>query len=162
MKGLARRASLNEGAAKAAKSYKAKVASLTSKKADLRAQIRDLTEELVKNMSDLKHASTARARVEDKEKKAQKDLRVTEDEPRLAKEELQVVKGDLSVKVMTLDRVHQEALEVRSSVERLTEELGKLQMDLERQEALAGQRGEVISKLRDKACTQWASRRLSF
>ena len=162
MKGLARRASLNEGSARAAKSYKAKVASLTSKKADLRAQIRDLTEELVKNMSDLKHASTARAQVEDKEKKAQKDLRVTEDEPRLAKEELQAIKGDLSVKVTMLDRVRQETLEVRSSVERLTEELNKLQMDLERQEALAGQRGEVISKLRDEACNQWASRRLAF
>ena len=43
------------------KSYKAKVASLTSERADLRAQIRDLTEELVKHRSDLKHASTTRA-----------------------------------------------------------------------------------------------------
>ena len=34
MKGLARRANLNEGSAKAAKSYKAKVASLTYEKAD--------------------------------------------------------------------------------------------------------------------------------
>ena len=31
----------------------------------------------------------------------------------------------------------QEALEARSSVEHLTEELGKLRVDLERQEALA-------------------------
>ena len=69
-KGLARRASLTEGSAKAAKSYKAKVASLTSERAGLRAQIRDLTKELVKHRSDLKHASTARARAEDKEKKA--------------------------------------------------------------------------------------------
>ena len=57
-KGLARRASLSEGSAKAMKSYKAKVASLTSERASLRAQIRDLTEELVKHRSDLKHAST--------------------------------------------------------------------------------------------------------
>ena len=75
-KGLARRASLTEGSAKAAKSYKAKVASLTSKRAGLRAQIRDLTEELVKHKSDLKHASTAKSRAEDKEKKARKDLKV--------------------------------------------------------------------------------------
>ena len=67
---LERRASLIEGSARAAKSYKAKVASLTSEKASLQAQIKDLNEELVKHRFDLKHTSTARARAEDKEKKA--------------------------------------------------------------------------------------------
>ena len=132
MKDLARRASLNKDSVGEAKSYKVKVASLTSEKANLRAQIRDLTEELVKHRSDLKHASTTRARAEDKEKKARKDLRVAEDEPRLAREELHALKGDLRVKVMTLDRVCQEALEAGSSVERLTKKLGNLQVDLER------------------------------
>ena len=75
-KGLARRASLTEGSAKAAKSYKAKVTSLTSERAGLRAQIRNSTEELVKHRSDLKHASKAKARFEDKEKMAQKDMKV--------------------------------------------------------------------------------------
>ena len=65
-KGLARRASLTEGFAKAAKSYKTKVASLTSKRANLQAQIRELTEKLVKHRSNLKHASAARAWAEDK------------------------------------------------------------------------------------------------
>ena len=74
MKGLAKRASLNEGSARAMMSYKAKVASLTSEKADLRAQIRDLTEEHVKHRYDLKHASMARAQVEDKEKKGSEGL----------------------------------------------------------------------------------------
>ena len=60
------RASLNEGFARAEKSYKAKVASLTFERADLRAQIRDLTEELGRHRSDLKHALTTRARAEDK------------------------------------------------------------------------------------------------
>ena len=41
-------------------------------------------------------------------------------------------------------------------MERLTEELGKLRIDLERQEALASSRGEVIAKLKDEVCTQWA------
>ena len=62
----------------------------------------------------------------------------------------------------TLDRVHQEALEAGSSMERLTEELGKLWMDLERHEALASRRGEVIAELKDEACTQWASGLLAF
>ena len=162
MKGLARRASLTKGSSKVAKSYKAKVASLTSKKASLLAHIRDLTEELVKHRSDLKHASTARAQVEDKEKKAWKDVKVAQDELRLAREELQAVKGDLCAKVTTLDRVRQEALEAGNLVERLTEELGKLQMDLERQKALASRRGEVIVELRDEACTEWASGWLAF
>ena len=85
-KDLARRANLTEGFARAVKSYKAKVASLTSERAGLQAQIRDLTEELVKHKSDLKHASVARAWVKDKEKEAQKDAKVVEDELRLAKE----------------------------------------------------------------------------
>ena len=79
-KGLARRASLTEFSAKAAKSYKAKVASLTLERVSLQFQIRELTEELVKHWSDLKNASAARARAEDKEKEAQKDAKVAEDE----------------------------------------------------------------------------------
>ena len=47
-------------------------------------------------------------------------------------------------------------------MELLTKELGKLRMDLERQEALASRRGEGIAELRDEACTQWASGWLAF
>ena len=42
----------------------------------------------MKHRSDLKHASTVRARAKDKEKEARKDVKVAEDELRLAKEEL--------------------------------------------------------------------------
>ena len=61
-----------------------------------------------------------------------------------------------------LERAHQEALEAGNSVECLTEELGRLRMDLARQEALASQSGEVIAELKDEACTQWASVWLAF
>ena len=47
-------------------------------------------------------------------------------------------------------------------MERLTKELGRLRMDLARQEALASRRGEVIAELKDEACTQWASGWLAF
>ena len=47
-------------------------------------------------------------------------------------------------------------------MERLTEELGKLQGDLERQEALVSQRDGMIAELRDDAYTQWASSWLAF
>ena len=116
----------------------------------------------MKHRSDLKHASVARARAEDKERKARKDVKVAEDELRLAREELQVVKGDLWANIATLERARHEALEVSNSVECLTEELGKLRIDLARQKALASPRGEVIAELKDESYTQWASGWLAF
>ena len=159
---LARRPNLTEGSVRAAKSYKTKVASLTSERDGLQAQIRELTEELVKHRSDQKHASVARAWVEDKGKVARKDAKVAEDELRLAREELQAVKGDLWAKMAALERARQEALEAGNSVECLTKELDRLRMDLARQKALASRRGEVIVELKDEACTQWASGWLAF
>ena len=116
----------------------------------------------MKHRSDLKHASVARARAEDKENEVWKDVKVAEDELRLAREELQAVKGDLWAKTAALEWARQEALEAGNSVERLTEELGKLRMDLARKEALASWRGEVIAELKDEAYTQWASGWLAF
>ena len=60
MKSLVRRASFAKGFARAAKAYKAKVTSLTSKKADLRARMQSLAEDAVKYESDLKHTTTAK------------------------------------------------------------------------------------------------------
>ena len=156
------RANLTEGSSRAAKSYKAKVASLTSKRAGLVAQIRELTEELVKHRYDLKHTSVARAWAEDKEKEARKDAKVAEDKLWLAREELQAVKGDLWAKMEALEWAGQKALEASNSLECVTKELGRLWMDLARQEALASWRGEVIAELKDEACTQWAFGWLAF
>ena len=78
LKSLAIRASLNEGRAKAAKAYKAKVASLTSKRAKLRARMQNMTEEAMKLKSVLRHTSTTRARAEGREEKAREGLRVAE------------------------------------------------------------------------------------
>ena len=86
----------------------------------------------MKHRFDLKHALVTRARAEDKENEARKDVKVAEDELRWTKEELQAVKGHLWAKVAALERALHEALEVGNSVERLTEELGRLRMDLER------------------------------
>ena len=107
----------------------------------------------MKHRSNLKHASVARARAEDKEKKAWKDEKVAEDKLRLVREELQAVKGDLWAKMATLEQAREEALEAGNSVECLTEELSRLWMDLARQKALASRRGEVIAELKDEAYT---------
>ena len=146
----------------AGKSYKAKVAFLTSERAGLQSQIRELNKELVKDRSDLKHASVVRARAKDKENEARKDAKVAEDELRLAREELQAVKGDMWAKMAALEQARLEALEVGNFVECLTEELNRLRMDLARQEALANKRDEVIAELKDEVCTQWASGWLAF
>ena len=111
----------------------------------------------MKHRFNLKHASMARARTEDKEKEARKDAKVVEDELRLAREELQTVKGDLWAKMAALEWAHQ-----GGPGDVPDEELDMLRMDLARQEALASRRGEVITELKDEACTQWASEWLAF
>ena len=47
-------------------------------------------------------------------------------------------------------------------MERLTKECHGLRGDLHRQETLFVQRDEVIGRLKDEACTQWAFRWLTF
>ena len=89
-------------------------------------------------------------------------MKVSKDELRLAREELQTVKDDLCAKVATFDLVRREASEAGSSAKRFTDEVGKLRIYLERQEALASRRGEVIAELKDEACSQWASEWLAF
>ena len=79
MKSLSRRASFAEGFARVVKEYKAKVASLTSEKVDLRAWMKRFAEDTMKYKSDLKHTMIAKARAEDKEKKARGELRVAEE-----------------------------------------------------------------------------------
>ena len=48
LKGLAKRARLNEGHAKAARVFKARVASLVSEQAELRDRVQNMKEEAVK------------------------------------------------------------------------------------------------------------------
>ena len=129
MKSLARRVSLAEGSVKAMKASKAKVTSLTSENSDLRARVQRFAEDAVKYESNLKHNMTAKARAEEKEKKARGELRVVKDalqaardELQVAKDELRVVRDKLHVKATTLSRVSQEASKAVSFVERLIEE----------------------------------------
>ena len=75
MKSLAKRACLSEGSAWAAEAYKDGVASLTSESADLRAQVRHLSEDALMHRSDLKHTLTAKSLAEEQEKKARDELR---------------------------------------------------------------------------------------
>ena len=139
-----RRASSTESSAKAVRAYKAKVASLTSERAELRARIQSLTDDVLGYKSDLKHTSTSKARAKEREKKAIEGLRFVEDELRVVKEEFQATKEELCTKAAELDWAHREASEAESSVERLAEECSTLCGDLQRREAMISQRDEVI------------------
>ena len=88
LKGLAEKSKLNEGHAKAARVYKARVASLTSERAELRGQVQRMTEEAVKLKSDLKHTTSACARAEGREDEARNSLRATEGELQGVRDEL--------------------------------------------------------------------------
>ena len=204
LKILAKNANLNEGQVKAARVYKARVASLTSKRAKLRDRVQSMTEEAVKLKSDLRHTLSVRARAEGREEEARNRLRATEVKLREVRDGLQAVQGDLLEardglqsaqselqmvrdemftsqrelwgsrgelraardelhnKIALLDRARRKASEAVSSVERLTEECHGLRGGLHRQETLVVQRNEVIARLRDEACTQWASGWLVF
>ena len=64
LKGLAKKSKLNERHVKAARVYKARVASLTYERTELQEQVQHMTEEAKRLKSDLKHTMSARARAE--------------------------------------------------------------------------------------------------
>ena len=88
LKSLAKKANLNEGHTKAARVYKARVASLTSERAELQDRVKRMTEDEVKLKSDLKHTTPARARPEGREDEARNSLRAAEGELREVRDEL--------------------------------------------------------------------------
>ena len=73
------------------------MASLTSERAELRAQIQNMMEEAVKLKSDLRHTSMTRARAEGREKKARDGLRVAEGELWEIRDGPQTTQNDLRV-----------------------------------------------------------------
>ena len=75
---------------------------------------------------------------------------------------MRAARDELRNKTTLLDGARHEASEAINSMERLTEECHGLRGDLHRQETVVVQRDEVIARLRDEACTQWASRWVAF
>ena len=90
LKGLARKAKQNEGHAKAARVYKATVASLTFEQTELRDLVQRMTEETERLKSDLKHTMPARARAEGREDEIRNSLTAAEGELREVWDELRV------------------------------------------------------------------------
>ena len=90
------------------------------------------------------------------------ELLASQGELRGFKEELRAANDELHDKIALLDEARREASEAVSSAERLTEEFCGLRGDLHQQVTLVSQRDEIIGRLRDEACTQWASGWLAF
>ena len=95
LKGLAEKAKLNERHVRIARIYKAKVASLTSERAELQRRAQHMTEEMERLKSDLKHTSSARARAESREGEVRSSLTTAKGELREVRGELQVAQSDL-------------------------------------------------------------------
>ena len=74
LKGLAKKAKLNERHVKAARVYKARVASLTTERTELQERVQRMTEEMERLKSDLKHTMSARARAESREDEVRNSL----------------------------------------------------------------------------------------
>ena len=95
LKSLAKKAKLDEGHAKAARVYKARVASLTFERTEMQDRVQRMAEEGVKLKSDLKHTKSARARSEGREDEARNSLRAAEGELREVRDELRAAQNDL-------------------------------------------------------------------
>ena len=90
LKGLAQKAKLNERHVKAARVFKAKVASLASEQTELQEWVQRMTEEVEKLKSDLNNTMSARARAKSREDEVRNSLTAV-------KGELLEVRGELRV-----------------------------------------------------------------
>ena len=95
LKGLAEKAKLNEKHVRIARIYKAKVATLTSERAELQRRAQRMFEEMERLKSDLKHTSSARARAESREVEVRNNLATAEGGLREARSELRALQSEL-------------------------------------------------------------------
>ena len=116
LKGLADKVKLNEKHVKIARIYKAKVASLTSERAELQERAQHMTEEIERLKYDLKHTSSARARAESREDEVRSSLTT-------AKGELREVRGELQVAQNALVETREGLKSVQSELQLVREEL---------------------------------------
>ena len=122
---------------------------------EVRDELRAVQNDLLEARDGLQSAQSELQMVRDKLLTSQSELRGSQEELRAARDELRD-------KTALLDRARREASEAISSAEHLTEDYRGLRGDLHEQVTLVAQRDEVIGRLRDEACTQWASGWLAF
>ena len=122
---------------------------------EVRDELRDVQNDLLEARDGLQSTQSELWMVWD-------ELFTSQSELRGSKEELRAARDELRDKTALLDGACHEAYEAKSSTERLTKECRGLCGDLHQQVTLVAQRDEVIGRLRDEACTQWAFGWLAF
>ena len=141
LKGLAKNAKLNERHVKAARVFKAKVASLTSERIELQERVQRMTEEVEKLKSDLKHTMSARARAKSREDEVRNSLTVVEGELREVPGELRIVQNDMA---KTRDGLQSTQYELQIVRDELITSRGEL---WESKEELRAANGELRDKV---------------
>ena len=144
-----KKAKLDEGHAKAARVYKARVAFLTSELTELRDRVHLMAEEAVKLKSDLKHTTSARARSESREDEARNSLGAAEGELREVRDELRAAENDL---LEARDRMQSTQYELQMVRDELLISQGELRESKEELRA-------VKDELRDKTALLDGARR---
>ena len=141
LKGLVEKAKLNGRHVKAARVYKARVASLTSERTELQERVQCMTEEVERLKSYLKHTTSARARAESREDEVRSSLTAVEGELREVRGELRVTQNDL---VETRDELQSAQYELQMVREELITSWGELR---ESQEELRAANGDLCDKV---------------
>ena len=125
-------------------------------------ELREVRDELRAAQNDLLEARDGLQFAQYELQMVRDELLTSQGELRESKEELHAVKDELRDKTTLLDRACREVSEAVNSTECLIEECRGLRANLYQQVTLVSQWDEVIRRLRDEVCTQWASRWLAF
>ena len=141
LKGLAKKTKLNKRHVKAARVYKARVASLTSERTELQERVQRMTEEAERLKSDLKRTMSARAQVESREDEVRNSLTAVEGELREVRGELRVTQNDLAE---TQDGLQTAQYELQMVWDELITSRGELR---ESKEELRAANGELRDKV---------------
>ena len=127
-----------------------------------KVKLRKVQDELRAVQNDLLEARDGLQSAQSELQMVKDELLTSHSELRGSQEELRAARDELCDKISLLDGARREASEAISSAERLIEECCGLRGDLHQQVTLVSQRDEVEGRLRDEACTQWASGWLAF
>ena len=141
LKGLAKKAKLNERHAKDARVFNAKVASLTSERIVLQGRVQRMTEEVEKLKYDLKHTTSARTRAESREDEVRNSLTAVESELREVRGELRVAQDGLAE---TRDGLQSAQYELQMVRDELITSRGELR---ESKEELRAANDELLDKV---------------
>ena len=141
LKGLAERAKLNGRHVKAARVYKARVASLTSERTGLQERVQRMTEEVERLKFDLKHTVSACARAESRKDEVRSSLTAVKSKLREVQGELRVVQDDL---IKTQDGMESAQYELQMVRDELITSRGELR---EFQEELRAANGHLCDKV---------------